>query len=191
MRRTTRTRDTRETNISVEVNLDGTGKHDLQVTPAFFSHMLATFSTHSLIDITMSASGDLTHHIIEDAALVLGQAMNEALGKRKDIARFGFAFTPMECSLARAAIDLAERPYAVVDLGFKGERIEKTATEDLVHFIRSFAFSMKIDLHVNIEYGENDHHRAEAAFKAIALAIRQAIAERGTEQLPQSTKGCL
>lgn len=191
MRRAKLTRNTRETNITVEVNLDGTGKHELQVTPAFFSHMLATFSTHSLIDITMSVSGDLKHHIIEDAALVLGQAMNEALDHRKDIARFGFAFVPMECSLARAAIDLAERPYAVVDLGFKGERIEGTATEDLVHFIRSFASSMKIDLHVNVEYGENDHHRAEAAFKAIALAIRQAVAERETKQLPQSTKGCL
>ncbi|MFO7835583.1 MAG: imidazoleglycerol-phosphate dehydratase [Candidatus Thorarchaeota archaeon] len=191
MRKATSSRRTRETDITVEVNLDGTGKHELQVTPAFFSHMLGTFSTHSLIDIKMIAEGDLKHHIIEDAALILGQALGEALGNRENVERFGFSFVPMEDSLARAAIDLAERPYAVIDLGFKRSRIEDTATEDLVHFIRTLAASMRIDLHTNVEYGENDHHKAEAAFKAVALAMRQAIRYRDVKNLPQSTKGCL
>lgn len=167
---------TRETKIRVRVNIDGTGKSSTATGTKFFDHMIAAFSTHSLIDVEIHATGDLKHHIIEDTALALGNCISKALGERRGIFRFGSAYAPMDESLAFASVDLVKRTYFVSSgVEIRRDYVEDFPKEDLLHFFRSFCDSLQCTTHLRIEYGTNDHHKAEACFKALALALRRAV----------------
>lgn len=191
MRRKRIRRETRETEISVEVDLDGSGESSIQTPYAFFSHMLCSLSTHSLIDMTVEARGDLRHHVIEDTALALGYALKGALGDMEGIARFGFALVPMDCSLASCALDIGGRPYAKVELSAEDGSIEGVAVEDLTHFLESMATALGANIHVDVKYGRNDHHKVEAAFKALALSLRQASSLDPRREGVPSSKGAI
>ena len=184
-------RKTKETEVQVKVNLDGEGKANIATGVPFLDHMLTSLATHSLIDITASVKGDLVHHCVEDLAISLGEALNKALGTREGIARFGNAAAPMDCSLAFAAVDLVKRPYFKIDLKLRGKKVEDMPTEDIVHFFESFATSLGSNLHVFVEYGNNDHHKAEAAVKALALSLRQATAIDPRRKGIPSSKGVI
>ena len=182
-------RTTKETKVDVKVGIDGTGKAQVRTTIPFLDHLLTTFATHSLIDIEVEASGDLAHHIVEDTAITLGETMSKALGERTGIARFGWALVPMDDALALASVDLARRPYSSVDLKIANAAIEGLKNEDISHFIKSFATSLETSLHLRVQYGENDHHNVEAAFKALALSLRQACTIDPRQSGPPSSKG--
>jgi len=184
-------RKTKETEVTAKVNLDGEGKIDIATGVAFFDHLLTSFATHSLIDVTAKVKGDLKHHSIEDLAIGLGEALGKALGNREGITRFGFAAVPMDESLAFAAVDLVKRPYAVINLKLKGKKIEDMATEDIVHFFETLASSLPANVHVWTEYGGNDHHKAEAAVKALALSLKQAVAIDPRRKGIPSSKGAM
>jgi imidazoleglycerol-phosphate dehydratase len=187
------TRKTKETEIEIVLDLDGRGDSTVETGIGFLDHMLATLARHARFDLELRCTGDLEvddHHSAEDCALALGDAFDEALGERRGITRFGSAHAPLDEALARAVVDLAARPFPVVSLGLVRERIGELAAENLGHFMRSFATEAKMTLHVRVLSGENDHHRAEAAFKALALALRQAVTRDGGDEVP-STKGVL
>ena len=184
-------RKTKETEVKVKVNLDGEGKAAVATGVPFLDHMLTSLATHSLIDIEASVKGDLVHHCVEDLALGLGEALSKALGTREGIARFGNAAAPMDCSLAFAAVDLVKRPYFKIDLKLRGKKVEGMPTEDIVHFFESFATSLGSNVHVFVEYGSNDHHKAEAAVKALALSLRQAAALDPRRKGVPSSKGVI
>ena len=184
-------RKTRETEVTVKVNLDGEGKIEAETGVAFFDHLITSFATHSLIDLTARVKGDLKHHAIEDLAIGLGEALNKALTDREGITRFGYAAVPMDEALAFAAIDLVKRPYAVIDLKLRGKKIEDMATEDIVHFLETLATSLIANIHVWVQYGGNDHHKAEAAIKALALSFKQAIALDPRRKGIPSSKGVI
>ena len=184
-------RETKETTVYVKINLDGQGDADIETPIKFLSHMLRSFSAHSLFDVSVKVKGDLNHHIVEDIALTLGQAIREASSDSLNIGRFGSASVPMDESLANVAIDFSGRPYCVVNLRTEWYLIEDVATEDLTHFFESLAISMKATIHVNVEYGLNDHHKVEAAFKALALALRQALSLDNQRKGIPSSKGTL
>lgn len=185
-------RKTRETDIVVRVELDGLGKSDISTGVGFFDHMLDALSKHSWIDISLRCQGDLhidDHHTVEDCALSLGSAIDEALGDRRGVQRFAYAYVPLDEALARAVVDLSGRPSPNIDLGLKREKIGDLSCENIGHFFESFAVSSKMSLHVDVLKGTNDHHRAEAAFKALALALRQAV-QIVSDEIP-STKGVI
>ncbi|HJQ77469.1 MAG TPA: imidazoleglycerol-phosphate dehydratase HisB [Acidimicrobiia bacterium] len=192
MRSAELSRATAETNVEVSLDVDGSGQAQINTGLGFFDHMVSTLARHSSIDLVLGATGDLgvdDHHTVEDCAIVLGRALDEALGDRRGVARFGHAYAPLDESLARSVIDLSGRPWAEIDLGLRREMIGEVSTENLTHFLRSLAIEARMTLHVDVLRGDNDHHRAEAAFKAIALALRQAVAVHGID-VP-STKGVL
>ena len=185
-------RNTRETRIHVEVDVDGSGRVDVSTGLPFLDHMLTALALHGRIDLVLKAEGDLhvdDHHTVEDCALTLGEALREALGDRKGVRRFGHAYAPLDEALARAVVDLSGRPWPAVELGFTREKLGDVATENLTHFFESLAMALRANLHVQVLAGKNDHHRAEAAFKATALALRAAFAVDGGD-VP-STKGTL
>jgi len=184
-------RKTKETEVSVKVNLDGSGKSNAKTGVPFLDHMVTSMATHSMIDITANVTGDLRHHSVEDLALGLGEALNKALGARNDIARFGFAAVPMDCSLAFAAVDLVKRPYFKIDLKLRGKKIEDMPIEDINHFFESLATSLYANVHVYVQYGSNDHHKIEAAVKALALSLRQAVAIDPRRKGVPSSKGVI
>jgi imidazoleglycerol-phosphate dehydratase len=184
-------RKTKETEVSVKVNLDGTGKAVIKTGVPFLDHMVTSLATHSMIDITAKVTGDLRHHSVEDLAIGLGEALSKALGNREGIARFGYAAAPMDCSLAFAAVDLVKRPYFKIDLKLRGKKIEDMPTEDINHFLESLATSLCANVHVYVQYGSNDHHKAEAAVKALALSLRQAVAIDPKRKGVPSSKGVI
>jgi len=184
-------RKTKETEVNVKVNLDGTGKAVIESGVPFLGHMMTSFATHSLIDIEASVKGDLAHHCIEDLAIGLGEALNKALGTRENITRFGNAVVPMDCSLASAAVDLVKRPYFLLNLKFKGRKIEEMQTEDINHFYESLTNSLQANVHLFTVYGSNDHHKAEAATKAFALSLRQAVTIDSRRKGIPSSKGVI
>lgn len=184
-------RKTKETEVKVKVNLDGEGKAKIDTPVPFLSHMLTSLATHSLIDIEASVQGDLIHHMVEDIALGLGEALNKALGSREGIARFGNAAAPMDCSLAFCAVDLVKRPYHKIDLKLRGKKVEDMPTEDIVHFYESLTQALQANVHMFIAYGNNDHHKAEAATKALALSLRQAISLDLRRKGVPSSKGVI
>lgn len=184
-------RRTKETEVQVSVNLDGEGKAAADTGVAFLDHLITSLATHSMIDITAKVKGDLRHHAVEDLAIGLGEALNKALGNREGIARFGYAAAPMDCSLAFAAVDLVKRPYFKVDLKLRGKKIEDMPTEDINHFFESLATSLCANVHIFVQYGSNDHHKAEAAVKALALALRQAAAADPRRKGVPSSKGVI
>ncbi len=186
-------RTTRETEIRLRLNLDGDGQADVSTGIGFFDHMLTALAKHGRFDLSLECDGDLhvdDHHTVEDCALALGRAFHEALGERRGIERFGHAYAPLDEALARVVVDLSGRSYAVVELGLEREAIGGLACENIGHFFRSFAAEARAAVHVDVLRGENDHHRAEAAFKALAIALRKAVAVTGTQDVP-STKGVL
>ena len=184
-------RKTRETEVKVKVNLDGEGKTDVKTGMCFLDHMVTSFATHSLIDLTAKVTGDLKHHSVEDLAICLGEAVNKSLGTREGLTRFGYAAAPMDCSLAFAAVDLVKRPYFKIDLKLRGKKVEDMATEDINHFFQSFATSLAANVHLFTQYGSNDHHKAEAAVKALALSLRQAVAMDPRRKGVPSSKGVI
>jgi imidazoleglycerol-phosphate dehydratase len=186
-------RDTKETRISTAIDLDGRGEVEVSTGLGFLDHMIEALSRHGRFDVRIEAEGDLhidDHHVVEDVAITLGQAVDQALGDRAGIERFGHAYVPMDEALARAAWDLSGRAFAVVDLGLRRNRLGQVATENLRHFLQSFATSSRSALHVDLLRGDNDHHRAEAAFKATGVALRRAAALGPWADVP-STKGSL
>ena len=194
IRRAECARTTTETDVRCVVDLDGAGVCDARTGLGFLDHMLDALARHARLDITVEARGDLhvdDHHTVEDVAIVLGRAVDTALGGRASIARFGWAYAPLDEALSRAVVDLAGRSHATVELGLRRERLGEVSCENLTHFFRTFAENARCALHVDVLRGENDHHRAESAFKALALALRQAVAaDAGAAGVP-STKGTL
>ncbi len=194
MRRATITRKTAETAISVELNLDGTGQYDNQTGVGFFDHMLDQLSRHSLIDMTIRAEGDLhidDHHTVEDTGIAIGQALVEALGDKKGIRRYGECHLPMDDAQVRAALDLSARPFLIWNVEFAAPKIGNFDTELVREFFQALATHGGITLHIDQIHGFNAHHVAEAAFKAVARALRVAVETdpRKADAIP-STKGC-
>ncbi|CAN5606324.1 imidazoleglycerol-phosphate dehydratase HisB [soil metagenome] len=187
-------RITRETQIRLTLDLDGSGQPEINTGIGFYDHLLSSLTYHALLDLRIEASGDLhvdEHHTVEDVALCLGQAISESLGDRAGITRFGEAAVPMDEAVARAVLDLSGRPYAVLDLVFAGERIGALPTQLVPHALESLARTAGMTLHLSSS-GCNDHHVAEATFKALARALRMAVAvdARRAGAIP-STKGSL
>lgn len=185
-------RKTGETEVEVSIRLDGRGVSEVASGLGFLDHMLSALAKHSGFDLTLRARGDVEvddHHTVEDCAIVLGRALDEALGDRAGIARFGSAYAPLDECLARAVVDLSGRPWPEIEIGFNRERIGEVATENIIHFFRSFAIEGRMALHLDLLRGDNDHHKAESAFKALALALRAAVSRRGDDVA--STKGNL
>lgn len=186
-------RETKETDIRLTLALDGAGEADISTGIGFLDHMLTTLTKHARLDLTLRCTGDLhvdDHHTAEDCALALGAALDEALGDRRGVVRFGHAYAPLDEALARAVVDLSGRPFPVIDLGLRREALGGIACENLAHVLSSLAFAGRMALHVDVLRGVNDHHRAEAAFKATALALRAAVARDGSDAIA-STKGVL
>jgi len=184
-------RVTRETDVAVTIDLDGTGRADVATGVGFWDHLLTALAHHALFDLEIRVVGDLEvddHHTVEDSALVLGQAIGEALGDRSGIHRYGDAAVPMDEALARVAVDVGGRPYAVVNLELRNERIGALTTQNLPHALESLARTGGITLNVQAS-GSNDHHVAEAAFKALARALRLAVAADPRRTGVPSTKG--
>jgi imidazoleglycerol-phosphate dehydratase len=185
-------RKTKEVDITLELNLDGKGNSDVSTGIKFLDHLLVTLAKHSLFDLKVIATGDLKHHISEDVGLVLGEALYKATNKGKGITRFGSAFVPMDESLARASVDLSGRPFSVQKLRIMQDQIEDLKTEDIEHFFDSLAQTSKANIHITVLYGTNEHHKIEAAIKALALSLKQAltIENRIGDRIP-SAKGVL
>lgn len=191
MRTSKITRKTKETDIQVDVTIEGKGCTDCKTGVAFLDHMLDSFTMHSLIDLRVRANGDLQHHIVEDVALAIGQALNEALGKREGIRRFGQAIVPMDDALVLVAIDLVKRPYSSVELDLERVMLEDAPREDLEHFFSSITTSLGSTVHVKVLNGKNDHHKFEAAVKAFALAFRDAATTDPRRSKTPSSKGTM
>ncbi len=188
-----RERSTSETSIRVRVDLDGTGRADISTGVGFYDHLLTSLAHHSMVDIEIAATGDLhidEHHTVEDVALVLGDALSAALGDRAGISRFGDAVVPMDDALASVALDLSGRPYAVLDLAFRGERVGTLSTQLVEHILESLARTLGANLNVRAS-GRNDHHIAEATFKGLARSLRAAVAIDPRRSGIASTKGSL
>ncbi len=185
-------RNTSETRIALTLNLDGEGNSNINTHIGFLDHLLTTLAKHARFDLDLTCEGDLhidDHHTAEDCALALGTAIDVALDNRQGIRRFGYAYAPLDEALSRAVIDLSGRPFAAVNLELQRQTLGILACENISHVLRSLAIASRSTLHVDLLKGENDHHRAESAFKATALALRQAVALDGTD-IP-STKGLL
>ena len=195
MRSATITRNTAETQISVTINLDGTGLYDNQTGVGFFDHMLDQLSRHSLIDMTIRAAGDYhidDHHTVEDTGIALGQAIVQAVGDKKGINRYGSCLLPMDDALVRAALDISARPFLVFNLDMPTQKIGNFDTELVREFFQALSTHAGLTLHIDQLHGLNSHHIAEAAFKSVARALRQAVEidPRMSQALP-STKGAL
>jgi imidazoleglycerol-phosphate dehydratase len=193
-RMTTIERRTSETDIRLTLNLDGRGRHDIATGVGFLDHMLRHVAVHGLFDITLSATGDLeidAHHTIEDVAIVLGQALDQALADRAGIRRMGSVFVPMDESLAFVAVDLSGRAYSVIQAQWHGPAIGQMPTSLVPHFLETLAIQARMNLHARIEYGRDDHHQAEALFKALGRALRAAVAPDERRSGVASTKDTL
>jgi len=187
-------RKTTETEVSMELDLDGTGQGKISTTVAFMDHMLSLFARHSLVDLVIKGQGDIQvddHHLVEDIGICLGDAMKKALGEKRGIERYGSALIPMDESLCSLAIDISGRPYLIYNAEFKSKKSDKFDYSLLREFFKSFSDHSGITLHINLLYGRNNHHMAEAIFKALALALRKAVTIHGRIEGILSTKGSL
>ena len=190
------TRETRETKVSVELNLDGTGQYTVDTGNGFFDHLLSQLSRHSLIDLTVKATGDAAqtgwHHTVEDVSIAVGRALHEAIGEGRGIVRMGHAIVPFDETLAQVAVDLSGRAYAVVDTTITSEMVESLPSDLIRHSLESIAMEGKFNLHARILAGQNSHHKAEGLFKAFARALKDAVAidPRQGDSVP-STKGTI
>jgi len=195
MRTATVKRETRETTVEITLALDGTGQAEIETGVGFLDHMLNHIAVHGLFDLTVKASGDLQidpHHTVEDVALVLGQALDQALGNRGGLVRMGSAYVPMDESLAFVAVDLSGRPYCVAEMAWTGSIVGGIPVTLIPHFFESLAITARANVHARVLYGRDDHHKAEALFKALGRAL-----DAATRQDPRrggavpSTKGTL
>src|SRR3954447_9077836 len=187
-------RKTKETSVRVAIDLDGSGSGSCSTGVGFFDHMMDLLTRHSLIDVTVEAQGDLhvdAHHTVEDVGIVLGQALEKALANKTGIYRYGWAIVPMDESLAQVAIDLSGRPAFVFNVNFKGPLIGQFPVELVEEFFKALATTAKMNLHIAVPYGTNNHHIAEAIFKATAKALRQAVGRDPRSDDVPSTKGSL
>lgn len=187
-------RQTTETKVTLTLNLDGTGSVAVRTGIGFLDHMLSHVAVHGLLDLWLEAEGDLqvdAHHTIEDVAIVLGRALDQALNDRKGIQRMGTAFVPMDEALAFVALDLSGRPYSVLQTEWDTTAVGQMPTAMVDHFMESLAVHSRMNLHARLEYGSNDHHKAEALFKALGRALRQAVARDPRREDVASTKGTL
>ena len=185
-------RKTKETDVSLELNLDGIGKYEIDSGIGFLDHMLTHLSKHSKIDLTVKAKGDLetdAHHTVEDIGICLGQALVEALGDKKGIARYGHSSVPMEETIANVSVDLSGRPSCIYNVEYRTDKIGDFDVQCLEEMLRSFSNTGKFNLHINVPYGTNSHHIAEAIFKGLGQALGAAVKIVGTD-VP-STKGTL
>jgi imidazoleglycerol-phosphate dehydratase len=187
-------RVTGETDISLSLGLDGTGAGERRTGVGFFDHLLDAVARHGGLDLDVQTQGDLEtgpHHTVEDTGIALGQALDDALGDRSGIARFGSAVVPMDEARAACAIDISGRPYVAFQADFGAERVADFETDLVEEFLRAIANAAKLTLHLNVEAGTNAHHMVEVSFKSFARALRQAIAEDARVQGVPSTKGLL
>ena len=186
-------RKTKETEVSVNVNLDGNGKILVKTGISFLDHLITSLGKHAMLDLNLKAvsKDGIAHHLIEDTGIALANAIDLALGNRSGITRFSHASVPMDESLAEASLDLVKRQYHKIDLGIERNQIEGISKEDLEHFFRSFAQNLNICMHVTVKYGKNDHHKIEAAIKAFAVAWRAAASYDKKQKGIPSTKGAM
>jgi imidazoleglycerol-phosphate dehydratase len=187
-------RKTTETEISMELDLDGKGEGKISTTVAFMDHMLSLFARHGLVDLIIKSHGDTQvddHHLVEDIGICLGDALKKALGDKKGIKRYGSAMIPMDETLLSLAMDISGRPYLIYNVEFKSKKSDKFDYSLLREFFKSFSDHSGITLHINLLYGRNNHHIAEAVFKALALALRKAVTIHGRIEGILSTKGSL
>jgi imidazoleglycerol phosphate dehydratase HisB len=193
-RTATLSRTTSETSVRVDLTLDGRGTSTIETGIGFLDHLCAALARHSGIDLVLRCTGDLSvddHHTVEDCALALGSAIDAALGDRRGIMRFGHAYAPLDDALARVVVDLSGRPFAHAALYLKRDRLGSLSCENIPHFLSSMASTMRAAVHADVLHGVNDHHKAEATFKALALALRMALHVSGTSSDVPSTKGVL
>jgi len=186
-------RITKETSVIVEVNIDGTGKTTIKTGLPFYDHLVASIGKHANIDIILTAESkdSIVHHLVEDISIALSQTIDKALGDRSNIMRFGYAMVPMDESLAYVTIDLVKRQFYVIQLKLSRDTVEGIPTEDIEHFIRSFAQNLNACTHIIVEYGDNDHHKIESVIKAFAVSLRMAASiDEKSEGVP-STKGAM
>jgi imidazoleglycerol-phosphate dehydratase len=186
-------RNTKETSVSVSVNLDGTGKTSIKTGINFLDHLITSFGKHGMMDLKVEAKSNdgIEHHLIEDAAITIGQTVDKALGSRSGITRFSYASVPMDESIAEASIDLVKRPYWKLALLIKRNKIEDISKEDLEHFFQSLLQNLNSCIHLTVKYGDNDHHKVEAAIKSLAVALRNASSMDKKQKGIPSTKGSM
>ena len=186
-------RTTKETDVTVSVNLDGQGKTSVTTGISFLDHLITAFGKHSMMDLQVKSKSvdKIEHHLIEDTAITIGSAVDKALGNRSGIVRFSYASVPMDESLAEASIDLVKRPYSKISLSLKRSKIEDMSKEDIEHFVQSLLQNLNSCIHLTVKYGENDHHKIEAAIKSLAVAFRIASSKDKKQKGIPSTKGAM
>jgi len=186
-------RTTRETDLTVSVNLDGTGKTTIDTGINFLDHLISALGKHGMIDLQVKARSrdKIEHHLIEDTAIAIGSAIDKALGNRSGITRFSYASVPMDESLAEASIDLVKRPYYKLTLLTKRSKIEGISKEDIEHFFQSLLQNLNSCVHLTVKYGDNDHHKIEAAMKSLAVALKTAASKDKKQKGIPSTKGAM
>ncbi len=186
-------RTTKETDVTVSVDLDGQGKTSVTTGISFLDHLVTAFGKHSMMDLQVKSKSvdKIVHHLIEDTAITIGSAVDKALGNRSGIVRFSYAAVPMDESLAEASIDLVKRPYSKISLSLKRNKIEDISKEDLEHFVQSLLQNLNSCIHLTVKYGENDHHKIEAAIKSLAVAFRIASSKDNKQKGIPSTKGAM
>lgn len=187
------TRDTKETSVKVVVNIDGDGKTAINTGITFLDHLIVSFGKHGMMDLEVNAKSndDITHHLIEDTAITIGQTIDKALGNREKITRFSYASVPMDESIAEASVDLVKRQYFKLTLLIKQGKIEGISKEDLEHFFQSLLQNLNCCIHLTVKYGDNDHHKVEAAIKSLAVAFRNSSAYDKKQRGIPSTKGSM
>jgi len=184
-------RKTKETTVDVQLNIDGSGRANVDTGIKFLDHLLSSFAKHGSFDLKLKARGDLEHHIAEDAVIALGAALEKALGKKEGIRRMGDAFVPMDDALVLVAIDLGGRAYADVDVKFEKKKLDDLSADLVEHLLQTLATNAKLNLHVQVMRGRNDHHKAEAIFKALGIALAEAVSKRARARGVPSTKGAI
>ena len=192
-RKATINRSTKETTISVSVNLDGTGNTSIKTGINFIDHLITSFGKHGMMDLKVNAKSNdgIEHHLIEDTAITIGQAIDKALSSRRGITRFSYASVPMDESLAEASIDLIKRPFSKLTLSIKRSKIENVSKEDLEHFFQSLLQNLNSCIHLTVKYGDNDHHKVESAIKSLAVGFRTASSYDKKQKGIPSTKGSM
>ena len=186
-------RETKETSVSVSLNLDGSGKTSIDTGISFLDHLITSFGKHAMLDLAVKAKSKdkIEHHLIEDTAIAIGSSIDKALGNRTGITRFSYASVPMDESLAEASLDLVKRPYSKITLLVKRNSVEGISKEDIQHFFQSLTQNLNSCVHVTVKYGDNDHHKIEAAIKSLAVAVRNASLKDKKQKGIPSTKGAM
>ena len=186
-------RETKETSVSVSLNLDGSGKTSVDTGISFLDHLITSFGKHAMLDLAVKAKSKdkIEHHLIEDTAIAIGSSIDKALGSRTGITRFSYASVPMDESLAEVSLDLVKRPYSKITLLVKRNNIEGISKEDIQHFFQSLTKNLNSCVHVTVKYGDNDHHKIESAIKSLAVAVRNASLKDKKQKGIPSTKGAM